>query len=352
MGPDKLHARNHPLRWLCQRKFLTLLGMALCLASPYKADANSATPNTADAFKIGIATHFAQGHGRPPVHIPLMAQQGWLALRDEAYWSHTERELGVFAIPELLQAALTSAKSSGVSTLLLLGYGHPIHTQGAKPTTREQRAAFAKYAAFVAERTRHLVDAIEVWNEWDIDIGGGTVGRPEDYIALLREVVPAIRLAAPGIKIIGGSATPEGVDRGFLRELINMGLLDLVDGISVHAYVWSRSKSTPNDAADWVRKLLTYTRGKPIHVTEIGWPTHRALSWRSAGVSETAQRDYVCATVQLLQTIPTVKSVYFYGLLDVGADERNPEHRFGLIRQNGEPRPAFALNACKPPRPG
>ncbi|MBC7711421.1 MAG: hypothetical protein H7203_15265 [Rhizobacter sp.] len=352
MSTVKLRAGNLARSWFYLGSFFRVVGMVLCLASPDKAHANAAPLTHPDGFKMGIATHFAQGQGRPPTHIPLMAKNGWLALRDEAFWSHTERTLGVFVMPELVQAALVSAKSSGVSTLLLLGYGHPIHTQGAKPTTREQRAAFTRYATFVAERTRHLVDTIEVWNEWDIDIGGGAAGRPEDYIALLREAVPAIRLAAPGIKIIGGSATPEGVDRGYLRQLISMGLLDLVDGISVHPYVWSRTKSTPNDAADWVQKLLLYTRGKPLHVTEIGWPTHKALSLRSAGVSEQSQRDYVCATVQLLQAVPTVKSVYFYGLLDVGSDDRNPEHRFGLIRQNGEPRPAFAVNACKPLTPG
>jgi hypothetical protein len=276
-----------------------------------------------------------------------MADNGWFALRDEAFWSHTEYLEGQFAIPAALQSTLAAARSKSMSLLLLLGYGHPVHTRGFKPTTSEQRTAFARYGKFIAEQTKDYVDMLEIWNEWDIPIGGGQAGHPEDYIALLREVVPVIRRVAPGTRIIGGSVTPEGVDRGYLRALIDLGLLELVDGISVHVYVWSRDKSTPNDAANWIRKLLDYTRGKPLHITEIGWPTHKARFSARTGVSELAQRDYVCATVELLRSIPSVKSVYFYGLLDTGSDARNPEHRFGLIRQNGEPRAAFALNACR-----
>ncbi len=295
---------------------------------------------------VGISTHFAQGQGEPAIHIPQMKRNGWSALRDEAFWSHTERMLGQFSLPLALEETLTAARSNNTSTLILLGYGHPIHTRGFKPTTDEQRAAFARYVRFVAERTKGRVDALEIWNEWDINIGGGLPGRPEDYIALLRAVVPVIRAAAPEVKIIGGSVTPEGVDRGYLRALIDLGLLDWVDGISVHAYVWSRDASTPEDAASWVRRLLSYTRGKPIYITEIGWPTHRGFFRRRDGISELTQREYVCKTISLLGAIPSVKAVYFYGLLDSGTDDSNPEHRFGLIRHNGEPRPALALKAC------
>lgn len=299
-------------------------------------------------LKVGISTHFAQGQSDPLIYVPKMRRNGWLALRDEAYWSHTERSPGHFAMPDAIQSTLAVAKSNGVSALILLGYGHPTHTRGFKPTTSDQRSAFTRYASFVAEQTKDLVDALEIWNEWDIDIGGGLAGRPEDYIALLREVVPAIRRIAPSIKIIGGSVTPEGVDRGYLRALIDLGLLDWVDAISVHAYVWSRDASTPADAAIWLHKLLRYTRGKPLHVTEIGWPTHKAFMRRREGVSESTQRDYVCQTTSLFAAIPSVKSVFFYGLLDEGVNDSNPEHRFGLIRQNGDPRPAFAVNACSP----
>jgi polysaccharide biosynthesis protein PslG len=321
-------------------------GVLLCAPVSVTGQNHAATTNASSGLKVGISTHFAQGQGDPSTYIPTMKRNGWVALRDEAFWSHTERSPGHFVIPENLQSTLAAAKKNGTSSLILLGYGHPAHTRGFKPTTAEQRAAFTRYAGFVAEQTKGLVDELEIWNEWDIDIGGGLAGRPEDYIALLREVVPVIRRVAPKIKIIGGSVTPEGVDRGYLRALIDLGLLDWVDGISVHAYVWSRAASTPNDAANWLQKLLRYTRGKPLHVTEIGWPTHKAFLRRREGVSESTQRDYVCQTISLFAAIPSIKSVYFYGLLDEGSDDNNPEHRFGLIRQNGEPRPAFALNAC------
>ena len=217
---------------------LALAVVCVCAASLAQGTAQTlARPAVAPEKQIpvvGISTHFAQGQGDPATYIPRMKSSGWGALRDEAFWSHTERSPDQFLVPRAIQDTLAVARHHGMATTLLLGYGHPVHTRGVKPTTDEQRAAFAKYARFIAEQTKDLVDTLEIWNEWDINIGGGLEGSPEDYIALLREVVPVIRKAAPNVKIIGGSLTPEGVDRGYLRALVNLGLLDWVDGISVH----------------------------------------------------------------------------------------------------------------------
>ena len=307
-----------------------------------------AQPPLTGSITLGISTHFAQGVGDPAVEVARLVANGWRGVRDEVFWSHTETSPGVYELPAPIKTLLAAGRSSGVLPVLLLGYGHPIHTRGMKPLTAAERQAFTRYAQFVAENVRGKVAAIEIWNEWDISIGGGLPGKPEDYLALLREVIPVIRKSDPDMKIIAGSVTPEGVDRGYLRSLIELGLLDLVDGISVHVYVWSRKASTPQDASDWVRRILSYSRGKSLHITEIGWPTHKATLWKAAGSTESVQRNYVCATRALLSLIPSVRSIYFYGHIDSGTDPTDPEHRFGLIRQDGTPRPAFAINTCDP----
>ncbi len=311
-----------------------------------QAEAETARIPNSGSITLGISTHFAQGVGDPAVEIPRLAANGWAGVRDEVYWSHTETSPGVYDLPAPIKALLAASRSSGIFPVLLLGYGHPVHTRGMKPSTAAERLAFTRYAQFVAENVHRQVAALEIWNEWDISIGGGSPGKPEDYLALLREVVPVIRRSAPDIKIIAGSVTPEAVDRGYLRALVELGLLDLVDGISVHAYVWSRKASTPQVASDWVRRILGYSRGKPLHITEIGWPTHVATLWKSPGSTESVQRNHVCATRSLLSLIPGVGSIYFYGHVDSGPDPTNAEHRFGLIRQDGTARPAFAINTC------
>jgi polysaccharide biosynthesis protein PslG len=197
------------------------------------------------------------------------------------------------------------------------------------------------------------VVAFEVWNEWDIDIGGAGAGRAEDYLSLLKAVVPVLREVAPKVKVLGGSATPEQVDRGYLRELISLGLLDWVDGVSVHPYVWARPDSSAAAVMAWLRNVQAYTRGKPLYITEVGWPTHAApTAWRGVfrskppGVTEANQRERMCQLVALAGSDKAIRGLFFYGLLDEGADAEAPEHRFGLLRQSGTPRPAFSINAC------
>ena len=318
----------------------------VCIHAHAETAKGSDWPVPSKSITLGISTHFAQGVGDPAIEIPRMAANGWRGVRDEVFWSHTETAPGVYELPTPIKALLAAGRSSGISPVLLLGYGHPNHTRGAKPLTPAERQAFVRYAQFVTENVRGQVAALEIWNEWDIGIGGGLPGKPEDYLLLLREVIPVIRRTDPNVKILAGSMTPEGVDRGYLRALIELGLLDLVDGISVHVYVWSRKAATPQDASDWVRRILSYSRGKPLHITEIGWPTHRATLWKAAGSTDLVQRNYVCATRTLLSSIPSVRSIYFYGHIDSGSDPTDPEHRFGLIRQDGTPRPAFAINTC------
>jgi hypothetical protein len=317
----------------------------------------TASAQSRAASVLGISTHFAQGNGDPDVLVPLMQKSGWNALRDEIYWSHVQSSDGTMRIPMRIIDLVSAARANGLQLILVLGYSHP-SLDHRKPLTADERRAFARYARFVAQELGDAVLAFEVWNEWDIEVGGAAGGRAEDYMALLRDVVSAIRDVAPKAHIIGGSATPEHVDRGYLRELVRLGLLDLVDAVSIHPYVWTRADSSASAVMKWLRNVQQYTRGKPLYITEVGWPTHAESGLFNltnffrripSGVTEEGQRQRVCALAQLVAGDPAIKGLFFYGLLDEGSNAGEPEHRFGLIRRDGRQRSGFMIRSCAAP---
>jgi len=115
----------------------------------------------------------------------------------------------------------------------------------------------------------------EVWNEPDYPGWWKGVPDPDEYLALLEVVAPAIKQADPSAQVVLGSMTNAGGGSkgGFLEQLYQRGAENYFDVLSINPY-----------ARD-VGAMLAYVRGqraiaaqygdaaKPILVTEYGWAT-------------------------------------------------------------------------------
>jgi hypothetical protein len=105
---------------------------------------------------------------------------------------------------------------------------------------------------------------------------------------------------------------------------------------------------TPEEAISWIDDLQTRIKsasaGKtiPIYVSEIGWPT----STDGDGVSEEAAAAYIQRFMLMARTRSSIAGVWWYDLQDDDADPTNVENRFGLVRQNGQPKPAYTALAA------
>jgi hypothetical protein len=154
------------------------------------------------------------------------------------------------------------------------------------------------------------VPAWEIANEPEMTWWGGPIS-PEGYMAMLREAHAAIRAANPQARIVGPAvgANPEGI--AYLESLVNLGLLDLVDAVSVHYYPFHRSTRL-----DGVKQVVAGR--KPIWVTETGWTT----ADQEGG--EAAQQAYVRSHYDretgVLGADPAVEVIFNYEL----NDERHP----------------------------
>ncbi len=154
------------------------------------------------------------------------------------------------------------------------------------------------------------VPAWEIANEPEMGWWGGPIPA-EKYVGMLREARAIIRAANPDARIVGPAvgANAEGV--AYLKTLVDLGLLVLVDAVSVHYYPFHHS----TQLAD-VKQVVAGR--KPIWITETGWTT----ADQEGG--EEAQRTYIRSHYDrengVLAADPAVEVIFNYEL----NDERHP----------------------------
>jgi hypothetical protein len=178
------------------------------------------------------------------------------------------------------------------------------------------------------------------------------------------------------------------VDIPWVEAFGSAGGFAYLDVFSVHPYVFWTVKPMPNAPGDWrisqnlrrlyeqVSQLLTQPayasdsfrpvpstpedamakldtlkstidrwapgRNLSVYVTEMGWPTNTA----QYGVSEFTAAAYAQRFLLLARARSWIGGVWWYDLFDDGNDAREKEHRYGLLHQDGAPKPAFPAIAA------
>jgi len=153
----------------------------------------------------------------------------------------------------------------------------------------EDPAAYARFAAAIAERYGGQIRAYQIWDRPNIypHWGKGAID-PAGYVALLKEAAAAIRAADPDALIIAGGMAPNTERSGrnmtdilFLREIYRLGGAPYFDVLGVKAYgFWSGAydRRVDADVLNLSRVILLreemLRRGegaKPIWALEGGW---------------------------------------------------------------------------------
>lgn len=214
----------------------------------------------------------------------------------------------------------------------------------APPSTPLQIAAFARWAAAAAERYQHLNPIWELWNEPDQEGFWPPTPNPQSYVALAREACLAIKQRVSKAFVTGpGAAQMPTVWRPrkpLIQAMLNdKELLTCLDAISLHTH---RFKQTPETVSrDYAVLRDNYLAAwpaaipkKPIIDTEWGDSVYRS------GISEDTQALWL-PRMFLTNLMEQVRLTNWYCLMDVGTDDSEMEHRFGLVRSDGTLRPAF-----------
>ncbi|MET7336902.1 sugar-binding protein [Nonomuraea sp. NPDC005650] len=287
--------------------------------------------------RIGVATHYGQAWSIDT--IPLIADAGVGFARDEAYWAQAEKVKGTIDFPAKVDAYTAALSKSGLKFFDILAYGNSLYHEGEAPATQAGRDAFANYAD-VSVATFGTDDTFyEVWNEWNLRDRTGPAGATaENYAALLATTAKRVRAAHPGVKLAGPALAPMDDWSGWVDDFIAAGGLDDLDAFTTHPYDFGAEPEAFMNHVGVIRAKLDAAghRDMPIWLSEHGWHT----SDTPLGADEKAQARNL-SRAQLLALGKGIGRYTVYDFKDDGTDPKNPEHRFGMIRNENDPRGAY-----------
>lgn len=298
-----------------------------------------------EPFVVGVCAHELHKGDPSGRAYAMMRDAGITSVRTDAHWAYVERQPNQLKIEPSWHRYLKETARHGLSTQFILGYGNQHHGGGEKPRTEPVRAAFNRYVNHLSEAFKGQVAYYEIWNEWDVE-DPRDPRFTQDYARLIADAAGIVRQRDPAAKVLAGAVTTQGIESGFALRLLENGLMQSVDGLSLHPYVHCRGwrRNTPEAWIDWmaeVDKELTRAAGRPVplYLTEMAWPSHQG----ACGIDENLQAAYLARAFFLARTLPSIRGMWWYDFRNDGTDRTEREHNFGLVRQDFTPKPAYRV---------
>lgn len=298
---------------------------------------------------------------------------GGSGLTSFGYGGHVDS----FSYPGLMQqAGMTWVKrqvrfSQGQSGASVAGLIDQAHGSGFKillgivglPGQVNNPGYFEDYARFVAEVAALGPDAIEVWNEQNLDREwpNGQID-PARYTQLLAQAYNAIKGANPNVAVISGAPAPTGAEGAFgsaavwnddryVRGMAAAGAAQYMDCIGAHYNEgivppgWTSGDPRGGYYTRYFWGMVnTYSSAfggaKPVCFTELGYltpegfgPLPGAFAWASdTSVSE--QATWLAQAVSLARRSGRVKLVIIWNV-DFTNYDGDPMAGYAMVRPDG-----------------
>ncbi|MCP4359543.1 MAG: cellulase family glycosylhydrolase [Chloroflexi bacterium] len=241
-------------------------------------------------------------------------------------------------------------------------------------------ALFNRFMADLAGRYQGQVAAYELWNEPNLqrEWNGFPLGGAE-FAQLLRAGAAGVRAADAEVLLIAGAPAVTGIDdgvtavadRSFLRQMLEAGAADAVDGLGVHPYGFANppdSSLSHPDSTDapthnnhptffFTDTLNDYTHIQqdfgvdlPLWVTEFGWGSFENIASAPppgveymAQVTEWEQAVYTLRAFELGQMQQLGGPMFLWNLNFgplLGTDFA--ESGYSVLQPDGRPRPVYS----------
>jgi hypothetical protein len=300
----------------------------LALATAVRAGAGQ--PSSA----LGVNVHFA---GQAHTQGAEMAAAGISWVRTDLAWSHAERQSGSYDF-EPWERLVTALEPHGIRTLLILDYGNALHEGGFPPRSEAGRRAFAAFAGAAARHFRGRA-AWEIWNEPNVPRYWAGAPDAGAYVALARSTAAAIRREDPGAWILGPGLGGGRFDLAYLESTFGLGLLEVVDAVSVHPYGAASPEAALPFYAD-VRRLMTRHLGRELPIVVSEW------GYRAEDLGPEGQARTLLRALSVNQDAGIRLTVWYNW-----QDPIVPWDSFGLLDAAGRSKPAYeALRALQAQR--
>lgn len=278
----------------------------------------------------------------------LMAQMGMTWVKVQVRYSRG-------AAPESVSGLISTAHAQGLRILLgVVGYPGDVVAG---------ESYFNDYANFVGGAAALGADAIEVWNEPNLDREWAT-GYIDGayYTQLLARAYNAIKANNPGTVVISAALAPTGAegafgldrvwnDDRFLRSMASAGAASYMDCVGAHYNegIISPYQSTGDPRNEYYTRYLygmirTYRAiipSRPLCFTELGFlsgegfpPLPGAFGWAvSTSVAEHAL--WSAQAIDVARSSGVVRIVIFWNLNFTGVWGADPMGGYAFIRPDG-----------------
>jgi len=301
---------------------------------------------------LGVNIHFTQGSKRD---LEMLAACGITMIRMDFAWAHIEKEKGKydFSAHDRLYADMAAI---GIRLLLVIDYGNPLYDDGISPHTDEARQAYARMIEAAARHFRGKDVIWEIWNEPNLPRFWIPFPNVDDYAALVKALAPAIRRGDPDACVVAPASS--GIALGWLEGCFRQGMLELVDGVSVHPYraifytpardffpksgparrSLNETKLAPESTIDEYRDLRRLIdkyepEGKSVPILCGEW------GYSTAWMSDEMQAAYLARCWLVNAYCGAVVSIW-YDWVDDRPNPKETEHNFGTIH-DGKPKAAY-----------
>ena len=273
----------------------------------------------------------------------MMAAAGIRWVRLDLAWSAAETEPGRYDF-RVWDRFLDSFEPLGIRVLLILDNGNDLYENGFPPSMESGRDAFASFAGAAARHFRGRA-MWEIWNEPNLPSYWAGSPDPAAYVALARAAAVEIRRQDPGSWILGPSLGGDTFDLAYLEATFGLGLLDVVDAVSVHPYGASHPEAAAGFYADVRRLIAQYAPGRTVPVVVSEW------GYRVEGLGPEGQADYLLRALAVNRKAGIRFTIWFNWQEPI-----TPWNSFGLLDVRGQPKPAYTALArleaiaASPPR--
>jgi hypothetical protein len=283
----------------------------------------------------GFGVNIHQNRFSPP-EVKLFMQSGLRYIRTDFHWQDIERVAGVYDFATY-DAQISQLEAMGVRPVWAMSYGNTLYDSGKPPYSPEGVRAYASFAGASAAHFRDRGVLWEIWNEPNEPVFWSGGRNPDEYAAIVKAAVPAIKTADPGAIVLAGAITK--FDLSYIEAFLKDRPLDGVTAFSIHPYREGAPESVATDYERLRTLIARYTEpGKnptPIVCSEWGYTTGG-----DQGVSAGDQGRYA-ARMYLANLLAGVDLTIYYGWKDDGPDENNADHRYGLVAQDLTTRPGY-----------
>jgi LysM repeat protein len=269
--------------------------------------------------------------------------------------------------PALLNSFIQDAHQNNFKILLSI--------TGATPYPAANGIDFNAYANFVAGVAALGPDAIEIWNEMNIDFEwpAGQIS-PATYVnSLLAPSYKAIKAANSNVMVISGALAPTGFDNTqnawaddrYLAGMRTAGAANFADCIGVHhnAGATSPTVSSGHPAGthySWYFQPMlnlyynTFGGARQLCFTEIGYLSPEGFDglpanfgWAS-GTSEAEQAQWVAEAASIAANSGKVRLFIIYNLDFNTYTDTDPQAGYAIIRPDGDCPACVRLQALFP----